>query len=295
VTLRPTSYSDLSSPGTATGSAAISPARQFTEPLREMCTWALLVGNAVFQLLGITGLLVVIDRWGTDFGLRSAHEFPAFAGPVALGLPLGAILLATHLAPAVRRARTIMITALVELAVNAVFAAVTFLGAFAFDLASSGRATVEGLLFRGVWLGFLVVVSVLAIRIWLGLYPAAKPTANYSGFSASTYGKPYPGQPLYPQATYQPGAAQPMYPTAVADAVTDAGSSWPVVPPPPMPVPVRIEPDPTMRVPVRTQEIPMHSSDPTRIVIPVVADAANPPAHNDAQPRVEPHTRDMES
>ena len=67
-----------------------------------------------------------------------------------------------------------MITVLVELSVSALFGAITYLGAFAHDL-SSVRATIEGLLGRSVWLGFLVIAGMLLARVWRGLYPPAKP------------------------------------------------------------------------------------------------------------------------
>jgi hypothetical protein len=206
----PEPLSDLTNPITTAGNAQSTPARQVTQPLRETVALALLAGNAVFLVLGFSGLFFVIDRWATGFGERCAAAYDAFVGPSSLGLPLVAMLLATHVAPMVRRTRTILIAALAELGVSAFFGAITYLGAFANDL-SSVRATVEGLLRRSVWLGFLVLACVVVTRVWTGLYPASKPQpAGYATYGQPTYGRPYPGQPMYPPPppTYQPGVAQ---------------------------------------------------------------------------------------
>jgi hypothetical protein len=204
--------------------------------MRELGVFALLAGNGVFLVLGISGLFFVIDRWASDFGLRCANVYLDFAGPLALGLPVTAMLLATHVAPILRRARAVLITVFAELCVSAVFGAVTYLGAFAHDL-NSVRATIEGLLFRSVWLGFLVLACILLARVWRGLYPAPKPRpAGFPAYGQPTYGRPYPGQPLYPQGTYQPSTDE--YLESV-DPFAETG--WPVVPPPPRPAALMVE------------------------------------------------------
>jgi hypothetical protein len=309
VTLRPPAYSDVSNPGTATGGEA----RQFSEPSRELGALALLTGNAVFLFLGLTSLLMVINGWGSEFGLRCARVFGTFVGPLALGLPLLAVLLATHVAPMLARSRSIVITALVEYGVSALFGVITFLGAFAHDL-SSVRATVEGLLGRSVWLGFLVLASILLVRIFTGLFPARR-AASYGTYRPATYGRPYPGQPIYPHATYQPGVAGPVYPSPGEAATDDDGSGWPVVPPPPMPGPLRVQPSPTVRITPPSPTAPTAPS-PTAPAAPAPAaapPAAAPPAAAvsppgsggeatqlvppppPSQPRSEPTTRELES
>lgn len=254
MTLQPKSYADLSSPVTA-ATSAVTPARQFTEPLREISALALLAANAVFLALGFSGLFIVLDRWGSDFGLRSAAVFDAFAGPLALGLPMIAMLLATHVAPMVARARLILIVVLVEYAVSALFGAVTFLGAFAYDL-SSARATLEGLLERSTWLGLLVLATIIIVRVWLRLFPAPKRSTPYAGYPRVTYGKPYPGQPMYPQpgspvpgmqsgpvpaASQLPGGFQPLSPPP---GVFPPGSTLPGAIPPAFPPPGAAQPTP---------------------------------------------------
>jgi hypothetical protein len=216
------------------------PARQFTEPLRELTVLALLAGNTVFLALGFSRLFFVLDGWATGFGLRCVAVFDAFVGPLALGLPVLAMLLSTHVAPMLRRTRPILITVGVQLGVSALFGAITFLGAFAHDVSTSVRATIEDTLLRVVWLGFLVLACVVVVRVWMGLFPAPRPQpAGY--YATPTYGRPYPGQPMYAQPsvpTYQPGTATP----------GPVSTGWPVVPPPPRPEPLVMEADLTVQM-----------------------------------------------
>lgn len=274
----PEPISDLTSPITTAGPPlGTTPARQFTEPLRELGAIALLAGNAVFLALGFSGLFFVIDRWATDFGLRCAAVFGTFAGPLSIGLPLAAMLLATHVAPMVRRTRPILMTVCVELGVSAFFGFITFLGAFANDL-SSARATAEGLARRSVWLGFLVLACIVVVRVWMGLYPAPKPRpAGYLPYAQPTYGRPYPGQPMYPQPTYRPGIAEPDYARAVAETTPETG--WPVVPPPPTPAPLVVPTaEPTMHIPPFTVEM---GGDATQKV-PLPSEPGDPPLPSEA-------------
>src|SRR5262249_22091930 len=190
---KPPRYPELSSPGTAVGGSG-TPARLLTEPMRELCALALLAGNAVFLFLGVSRLFFVIDGWGSQFGSRSVDVFPTFVGPVSLGLPVAALLLATHISPMVARSRAILLVVLVEYGASALFGLITFLGAFAHGL-SSARATVEGTLERGVWLTFLVLACTFAVRLQVGLFPRARRRLYAARYLPTTYGQPYPGQP----------------------------------------------------------------------------------------------------
>jgi hypothetical protein len=270
----------------------------------------------VFLFLGVSGLLFVIDGWADDFGGRSAVQFGDFVGPLPLGLPLLAVLLATHVNPVLPHARAIVITALVEYGVSALFGAITFLGAFAYDLASV-RDTLEGLLWRVVWLGLFIFAGIVVTRVLIGTFPSAPPR-RYATYGAPVYGRPYPGQPLYPQPTYQRGAADPTaigghpasvepdraaataYPPSPSYAVPTTYTSgypdepgddllfdlptsetgWPVVPPPPMPTP-------PSSIPVPPQAAQVHT--PTQQA--TTPDAAVPPmADFDPTVRVTPVT-----
>jgi len=253
-------------------------ARQFTEPLREMSVFALLAGNAVFLVIGLSRLFLVINGWATQFGMRCAEVFPAFVGPYALGLPFLAVLLATHVTPMLPRTRLIVMAVLAEYAVSGFFGVLTFLGAFAHDL-SSPRAVIEGVLSRGVWLGFLILATLLVFRVWRGLFPPPPPRPPvFGGYAPTTYGKPYPGQPMYPQP------ATPAQPSSAAP--------WPEVPPPPMPAPVALDPGVTARLnPVAAPEsaapestAPTTPADAPTTDVPL-ADAGEPTSRLDLAPQ----------
>jgi hypothetical protein len=274
VTFAPHSHPELSDPVPGDGLAS-TPARPFTEPLREMSAFALLAGNAVFLVIAVSRLFFVIERWAAEFGLRCADVFSTFVGPYSVGFPLAAVLLATHIAPMVPRTRLVLMVALIEYAVSGFFGVVTFLGAFAHDL-SSPRAVIEGVLGRGVWLGFLILASMVLYRIWRGLFPPPRPAAPvFGGHGPTTYGRPYPGQPLYPQPTTPAGS-----PPGAGSPQPVAG--WPEVPPPPMPAPLAVDADPTTRIIAApqppetggdaTQVVPLQPASPT-----VAADKPEPP------------------
>ena len=287
----PEPYSDMSSPvtapGIAPGSGAATPARHFTEPYRQLGALALLTANGVFLFLGLSGLIFVIDGWADSFGARSAAQFDAFVGPLSLGLPFVAMLVATHIAPMVPRSRAILLAVLIEYGVSALLGVITFLGAFAHDL-SSVRATLEGVLGRAVWLGLLVLAVIIVYRVLIGLYPPAPPRVHpvYAAGSP-VYGRPYPGRPTYPPVaptppTYRPGSADPSptyQPNAVTsefdDALFESSTSeggWPVVPPPPVPAPLAIPapsaPSPPPAVAAASMPLPVEY-DPTVRVTPL--------------------------
>ena len=227
-----------------------TPARQLTEPMRELCALALLAGNAVFLVLGVSKLMFVIDGWASHFGQRCVIVFPTFVGLLSLAMPMAALLLATHISPMVPRSKLVLLGVLIEYGVSALFGAITFLGAFANEL-SSARLTIEGTLERAVWLSFLVLVCVISVRLQLRLYPRPKPRPYADPYLPTTYGQPYPGQPLYPQ-TYPPQRHNGGSPASISGdpivAPATSGSGWPAVPPPPMPSPLVVDPDPTTRI-----------------------------------------------
>lgn len=252
MTLQPPSYPELSSPVTAIGTPGGTPARQLTEPMRELCALALLAGNAVFLFLGLSRLFFVIDGWSSGFGQRCVAVFPTFVGIVSLSAPMAALLLATHIAPMVPRSKLVVLGVIIEYGVSALFGVISFLGAFGQGL-NSVRATLEGTLERGVWLAFLVLACVIATRLQMRLYPRQEPQRYAEpAYLPATYGQPYPGQPLYPQSypsQRRNGVAVAIAaPTDPFESAMTSGSGWPAVPPPPMPSPLLIDPDPTTRI-----------------------------------------------
>jgi hypothetical protein len=200
--------------------------------MRHLASVALLAGNAVFLFLGVSTLLFVITDWFGQFGARSEAVFDVFAGPVAIALPLLAMLIATHVSPPLPQARVLLLAALVEYAVSAFFGVITYLASFA-EGVFSVRSTFNGLLGRAVWLAFLTIAITAVYRVYRTMYPTTPQTYRYG---PTVYGRPYPGQPTYPRpGGYVP--AQPGYPQEPA----------PYEPPNPAP-PMAPPADPTVRI-----------------------------------------------
>ncbi|MGE5830399.1 MAG: hypothetical protein ACM30G_18835 [Micromonosporaceae bacterium] len=294
----PSSYPDPSTYDEAPGSSPDHWARQATGALREAGALVLLGGNAVFLLLGFFALFLVVDSWADGFGARADANFPRFLGLVAVGFPLLAVLLATHLAPVLARARLITLIALCEYAVSGFLGLIGFIGRFAGRLDAGTGATGPGVrsafdgLFDGiVWFGLLSVAALAVYKVWLALFYVPR---TYPGYP-HTYGQPYPGQPSYPgqpaafappAPTFQAGYArlpQPpgfAVPTTAGSPVTyptSGAGGWPAVPPPPMPAAL---PPTVPRVPVIGLGAPPAG--------PPVAPPAGPPVAPPARPLVAP-------
>lgn len=196
VTLPPDPYSDASSAAPESVQSSPALARSVTEGLRQLAASALLAGNGVLLFLGVSNLLFVVTDWITRFGARSESVFDTFAGPVAIALPLLAMLLATHVNPVLPQSRVILQVALVQYAVSGFFGVVTYLGSFA-EGVFSVRSTVNGLISRAVWLAFLAIAAMAVYRVYRTVYPPM-PRSPY-GYGPAVYGRPYPGQPTYPR------------------------------------------------------------------------------------------------
>jgi hypothetical protein len=262
-------YSDASSasPDPAPNPNARS-ARSVTDPLRQVAASALLAGNAVFLFLGVSDLLLVVSGWATGFGARSETAFDQFAGPLAVALPLLAMLVATHLAPPLAHTRAILLVALAEYAVSAVFGVITYLGAFANGLFLV-RATFDGLLGRAVWLAFLTIAAAAVYRVYRALYPSRPRPTAYS-YGPTVYGRPYPGQPSYPRPTNYHGSPAEAGAVYVPTAETATLPPVPAVPSQPS--------APVTAPPLGAPPQPQSYLPPTPVPAPLIPAQAEPPA-----------------
>jgi hypothetical protein len=181
-------------------------ARQVTKPLRELVALVLLGANALLLFVGLIDLFVPFSDSSTFTG-RAGGSFFDFAGIEGIVLPILAVLLATHIAPPVARAKLITQVALIEYAVSAVFAAVAFL-AWLFGALADGelRSAFTGTLVRIAYAAIFLSVAFLVYKVWRAHYyvPKPKPQRQQPG----VYGQPsYPPQQGYPQ----PGQPYPGY------------------------------------------------------------------------------------
>ncbi|MEV4618925.1 hypothetical protein AB0J74_09505 [Asanoa sp. NPDC049573] len=210
-------------------------ANQITKPWRELIALVLVGANAVLLFVGLIDLLVPYSA-NVGFSSRAGGSFFDFAGIEAIVLPLLAVLLATHLKPAVPRAKLVTQVALVEYAVSAVFGVIALL-AWLFGSLVDGevRAAFTGLLVRIAYAGIFAAASFLIYKIWRTLYyvprpkaqpgvygtpgapggyPPAGPGPMGQGQGQPGYGTPAAhGQPGYPPPPAYPGSTPPAPPT----------------------------------------------------------------------------------
>ncbi|WP_431882594.1 hypothetical protein [Micromonospora gifhornensis] len=182
------------------------PAGQVTRPLRELAALVLLAANAVFLFVGLIRLVTPQGAYSTVTG-RAGSAFFAFIGLEAVVLPLLAVLLATHIAPAVPKAKLITQVALVEYAVSAVLGGLTLLIWMVGRLAEAQIFdALTGMLARTAWVALFGLAAYVVWSIWRRLYHVPRPKAE-----PGVYGTPQPGWPGNPG---QPGggAGQPWYP-----------------------------------------------------------------------------------
>ncbi|WP_433129687.1 hypothetical protein ACQPWW_05300 [Micromonospora sp. CA-240977] len=168
-------------------SADAAQARQLTKPLRELAALALLGANAVFLFVGLLRLIAPdgssIDQAGDAFG--------TFVGVEAVGLPLLAVLLATHISPVVPKAKLITQVALGEYGVSALFGTLTLLIWTVGRLADAEVLdALLGVLTRFAWMVIFAVAAWAVYTIWRTHYYVPRPKPQ-----PGVYGQPQPGWP----------------------------------------------------------------------------------------------------
>ncbi|MEU1588867.1 hypothetical protein [Micromonospora sp. NPDC005710] len=170
-------------------SADASQARQLTKPLRELAALALLGANAVFLFVGLLRLIAPNDY--SSFTDRAGNAFFAFVGMEAVGLPLLAVLLATHISPVVAKAKLITQAAVVEYAVSALFGTLTMLIWTVGRLAEAEILdALLGVLTRFAWIVIFAVAAWVVYTIWRAHYYVPRPKPQ-----PGVYGQPQPGWP----------------------------------------------------------------------------------------------------
>jgi hypothetical protein len=204
-------------------------AGQVTKPLRELVAFVLLGAAALLLFVGLIDLLVPFGE-SDSFSDRAGNSFFDFAGIEVIVLPVLAVLLATHIAPAVPKAKLITQVALVEYAVAALFAAIAVLAWLVGALADGQlRSAFTGLLLRLAFTALFLAAAYVVYKVWRALYhvPRTKPQPGVYGQPVQPYGQPPQGYGQAGQTAGYPGyAQQPSYPP-----YPPAGSAPP--PPPP--------------------------------------------------------------
>jgi hypothetical protein len=195
-------------------SADATQARQLTKPLRELGALALLGANAVFLFVGLLRLISPAEY--TDFTGRAGSSFFSFIGVEAVVLPLLAVLLATHVAPVLPKAKLITQVALGEYAFSALLGTLTMLIWTVGRLAQAEIFdALLGVLTRFAWLVIFAVAAWVVFTIWRAFYYVPKPKPQPGvygqppqGWPQQPGGWPAPGQPGQPQGGW-PAPGQP--------------------------------------------------------------------------------------
>lgn len=174
-------------------------ARQLTKPLRELTALALLGANAVFLFVGLLRLIAPNDY--SSFTGRAGSAFFAFIGVEAVGLPLLAVLLATHISPVLPKAKLITQVALGEYAVSALFGTLTMLIWTVGRLADAEVLdALLGVLARFAWMAIFAVAAWVVYTVWRAHYYVPRPKPQ-----PGVYGQPQPGWPQQPGGWPAPG------------------------------------------------------------------------------------------
>ena len=163
---------------TPTPSSGASLGRVTSSP-RALAIWALLVWAAL-QLF-FTFLLWIFPTSVISFTGRSQGAFMTFASLLTIAVPVLAVLLATHVEPALPEARLVALIALIEYAFALLFGALTFLiglGSAFSDLDdpdgalySFGEALagIRYLVMGVVQLGLLAIAALIVYRTFTAL------------------------------------------------------------------------------------------------------------------------------
>ncbi|MFF5291392.1 hypothetical protein [Paractinoplanes globisporus] len=194
----------------------VKSAGQYLRPLRDLAAYALVGAAGIFIFLAIVDL---IPDGAGQFGFRTQGSFGGFINLETIGFPIAAVLLALLVQPRHPKAQLIVVIALVEYAVMALFGVLfgVLIGLINEADHNGARSALEGLLSRVAWLAVFAVAAYAVFQIWRNLFytPRPKPQAPPPGvYGQPQYGQPsaYPGQPGYGPPPGQPTPGQPGFP-----------------------------------------------------------------------------------
>ncbi|GIF19201.1 hypothetical protein BJ973_006247 [Actinoplanes tereljensis] len=253
-------------------------AGQYLRPLRDLAAYALVGATAVLLLVAI------VDLFGDGFGYRAQGSFGSFINLATIAFPIGAVLLSLVVEPRHPKAQLIVIAAVVEYAVMAVFG--LFFGVLIGLINEAGhngaRSAFEGLLVRVAWLAVFAVAAYAVFLIWRNMFytPRPKPQPGVYGQPQYNQAGAFPGQPGYGPPPGQPGPGQqyggpppqPGYPPAPGQPGYAAPGMYGQQPPAwnqppvavPTPAPPAFTPPPAEHTQVAPQVAP--AGEPTQVV-----------------------------
>jgi hypothetical protein len=189
-------------PASGEGRSAI----QYLRPLRDLAAYALLGATALMLLVAVIRLIP--SGVGLDFGSRAQDSFYGYVNLATIVFPIGAVLLSLLVQPQHPKAKLVVLVAMIEYAVAAVFGLVFGILVGLIKIAGfSVRSAFEELLVRAAWLAVFAVAAYATFQIWRHLFYVPKPKAPAGMYGNPQYGVPgaYPGQPGYGPPPGAPG------------------------------------------------------------------------------------------
>ena len=195
-------------------------AGQHTKPYRQVIALALL-GVAVLGFLWHVLGLLLPDRDAGSFTDRAAGLlYSEFIGVVVVGLPVVAVLIASHVAPVLQRAKAITLGAL---ALYGLVSALALLSLVSGVLQVLDHLAPKNLVYLlvlvGIRFGMLSIAIFVVLRTYLGQFVTKAPTPVFGGYPQQQYGgQPYPQPPYQPPAPATPATAAPAAPAQAATA-----------------------------------------------------------------------------
>ncbi|GAA0532953.1 hypothetical protein GCM10010172_12220 [Paractinoplanes ferrugineus] len=181
-------------------------AGQYLRPLRDLAAYALVGATALLLFVAIIRL---IPDSGLGFSNRTPSSFGNFINLATIAFPLVAVLLSLLVEPRHPKAQLIVVIAVVEYAVMAVFGLLfgVLIGLVNEAADAGARSAFEGLIERVAWLAVFGVAAYAVYSIWRNMFYTAKPKPQPGVYGAPQYHQPgaYPGQPGYGPPPGQPG------------------------------------------------------------------------------------------
>lgn len=201
-----------------TGPAASAPApdeqdaAQFTKPFRQLAAVVLVSVDALLLVAALAGIFLALVASDEGFATLAGADFSKSVNVATIAFPIVAVLIATHLRPAVAMSKTIVLLAVVEYIAAAVLGVLSMIAGFvaamsddrmiddtwgwmSTALSSSGQGTITGravivLLERFGWLAVLGTALYVMIKLYRGQFGTAPAVAAY-GYPQSGYGQQY--------------------------------------------------------------------------------------------------------
>src|SRR5688572_15535667 len=123
-----------------TGPAAPAPpsAAEQTKPFRQVIAFVLLGGTAVLLLVAFARLLLQFDDFSGTFTERAYFRASDFLDLIVIAAIAVAVLIATHVRPAVAMARILTIVALAAVGFAAFFGLISMFAGFAYQVGATG-------------------------------------------------------------------------------------------------------------------------------------------------------------